>query len=604
MSKALRNFMIILLVLLLVGGACWYLFIYRSSLPATIYTTLADFFDEHGRAATAVHFYAKASAQDPGNLDLAIETANAYEACGNYTKAEYVLVRAISHSPDALDGYLALSSVYVAQDKLLDAERLISACSNEQIKEQLSALRPSAPVIQADTEFSLEPITAALSYTGGTAYYSVTEEYPTLGDEPYEAPFTLGYGTTQVTAIVVGENGLVSPLVSADFTVCGEITTVTFASEDFDTWYREQMGISRHADIISSDLWTVSELTLPAEVADLSDLSWFVGLTRLELQGTTAEDFSPLTSLPLLESLDLTGTALQGEDLESIAAIPTLKELRIGSCGVADLTALSALSALTVLDISDNQIASIEALAALPALEELRMQGNQVDSIAALAAAGSLRILDVSGNAIENLGALSANTALEELHADECGISDLSPLENKTALTVLSAAKNKIDDISALKNCIALQELDLSSNQIATLAPLYALTSMTNLDVSSNLLAVSPSFTDDNGLIFLNLSFNALEEVDGLTNLHELNYLNVNNNRLTDISVIADLANLIQVDALQNPLVGVASLESRSIVVSYDPGFTLPEEETEKGDEATEGEAASDSAPAGETTIE
>ena len=73
-----------------------------------------------------------------------------------------------------------------------------------------------------------------------------------------------------------------------------------------------------------------------------------------------------------------------------------------------------------------------------------------------------------------------------------------------------------------------------------------------------------------------------------MTNLHSLNYLNVNNNRLTDLSQISPLANLIQVDALQNPLVGVASLEARSIIVSYDAGFTLPEEETTEEAEETE----------------
>ena len=588
MSKALRNFLIIFLILAVLAAACWFLFIHRSGLPATVYTSIAEFFGDHGRESLAVDFYAKASAQEPENVSLAIRTAEAYESCGNFTKAEYVLVRAISHSPDALDGYLALSGVYVRQDKLLDAERLISACANESIKEQLTALRPAAPVIQSDVTFSLEPFAAALSYSGGIAYYSLSREYPTTADAPYADPIAMDYGVTHVSAIVVGDNGLVSPLAEADFTVCGELTEVSFLSEEFETWYREENGIARHESILSSDLWTVSELTISAELTDLRDLSHFVGLEALNLQATAAEDLSVLSSLPMLRTLDLSGRALQAGDLELIAAIPSLCELRLSGCGIADVSPLASLSALTVLDLSSNAVESIDALAALAALEELYLQDNSLNAITALTASANLRILNLSNNAVENLGALSANAALSELYIENCGIDDLSPLENNAALTLLHAAQNSIDDLAPLQGCSALKELDISNNAVTSLAPLYAATALTTLDASSNALTVSPTFSNDNVILFLNLSFNQLEEVDNMVNLHELNYLNVNNNRLTDLSAIADLANLIEVDALQNPLVGVASLEARSIVVEYDPDFALPEEESEEEEEASE----------------
>ena len=97
MSKALRTILILLLVVIVLGAACWYLFIHRSGLPASVYTAAADYLSNRGRTSLAVDFYGKASAQEPGDVSLAIRTAEAYEADGNYTKAEYVLIAANPH---------------------------------------------------------------------------------------------------------------------------------------------------------------------------------------------------------------------------------------------------------------------------------------------------------------------------------------------------------------------------------------------------------------------------------------------------------------------------------------------------------------------------
>lgn len=594
MSKFLRTLLILLLIVAILGALFWYFFIRGSALPAALYESYAGFCARHGRAASAARFYAKASDRNPADLPLAIAASDAYAQCGNYTKAEYILVRAISYNPDVLDGYLALSALYVQQDKLLDAERLISACSSETVKSQLSALRPDAPVIQPDGGFSYEKSSVSLAYSEGSAYYSTTAEYPTTQSAPYTEPFTLDFGVTEVSAIVVGDNGLVSTLSTAEFTVCGEVAPVTFADEDFDAFVRDLLGKSKHADILSTELWEITDLTIPAELTDLSDLSYFLGLKSLTLQSSGAADLTVLSTLPALETLDLTGTAVSPDTMEAIGSLTTLRELYLGGCGVSSLDSLASLTKLQILDASDNQLTAIDALAAMPELQTLRLQSNEIASLAPLTTATALQILDISGNPAGSLGALSANTALTELYASECAISDISPLENKAALTTLDLSKNSITSIAALQSCAALTSIDAASNQISDLTPVLALPLLSNLDVSSNQITASPTFAENTPLLTLNLSFNQLTEVTGLSNLHALNYLNISSNRVADLSAITDLANLIQVDAYQNPIEDVSALEAHSIIVNYDPGYTLPEEAPaeESSEEAAEAPAA------------
>lgn len=578
MNKVLRNILIAVLIIAILAAAFWYFFLHESYLPANLYSAYAAFLENSGRYEQAAKFYSKAMTVEPEQIEWALKAAAAYEKDVNYTKAEYSLVRSISANPEALDLYLALSRIYIAQDKLLDAERLISACSNETIKEALSSMRPSAPVIQPEGGFTLEPTTFTLSYNGGIAYYSLNEEYPSKEDPAYAEPVALDYGVTTVSALVVSEDGLVSPLVTAEFTVCGEITEVAFEDEAFDTMMRELLGKSRHGEILSTDLWTISELTIPAEIANLSDLHHFVGLKSLTLQSSTASDFSVLTSLPVLETLDLSGSALNQNAIDAIGSIATLTRLNISGCGVRSIDSLTALTGLAQLDASQNSLTDVSALAAMPSLQEVNLSGNQIASITPLAAATQLTVLDLSGNPIEALGAISANTSLTTLKLANCGISDLSPLENKVMLEILDLSENEITDVTPLQNCASLVDLDLSSNQLEDITAITGLLTLENLDVSSNLLKVSPQFPDGTALLTLNLSFNKLEEVDGLTKLHQVNYICLNDNRLTDISAIADLAALLQVDAYHNPLVGVASLEERSIIANYDPGYELPQE--------------------------
>ena len=92
---------------------------------------------------------------------------------------------------------------------------------------------------------------------------------------------------------------------------------------------RDLLGKNAHTEILSTELWAITELTVPAEITNLTDLSHFVGLKTLNLQNSAAADFTVLADLPALTSLDVTGSQLGSEGVAAIGSIPTLMELHI-----------------------------------------------------------------------------------------------------------------------------------------------------------------------------------------------------------------------------------------------------------------------------------
>lgn len=104
-----------------------------------------EHFYEAGRYSRAVAFYKAAMRFAPKDAELAIRLADAYKKSGNYTKAEYTLVSTITQIPDSVSLYVALSGTYVEQDKLLDAETMLSRITNDAVRTQIDALRPPHP---------------------------------------------------------------------------------------------------------------------------------------------------------------------------------------------------------------------------------------------------------------------------------------------------------------------------------------------------------------------------------------------------------------------------------------------------------------------------
>lgn len=287
MKYILKIFLIVLLVVAIIGAACWFFLVQRPDLTMSVFAYWGDHFYDAGRYNRAVSLYETACRLDPQNANLPVRLAQAYINSGNYTKAEYTLVSAITNNPESVQLYVALSKTYIAQDKILDAEQMLDRITSSDVKAQIDALRPRAPVLSPESGYYSEYIDVSVQATGGQAYLAVNLDFPSIQTDAYEGPVTLAAGDSKVVAVTVAENGLVSDAVYAGYTIGSVVEEVTLSDAALDSYVRELLGKRASDTLMSDELWEIEELVLPEGVEDLSDLTRFAGLTSLTIQNAT-----------------------------------------------------------------------------------------------------------------------------------------------------------------------------------------------------------------------------------------------------------------------------------------------------------------------------
>ena len=560
MKHTLKILIPILLILALLIGACCFFLIARRDLTESVFTYWGNHFYNNGRYGRAITCYKLAMHFAPKDAELAIWLSNAYKRSGNYTKAEYTLVNAITQSPDAADLYIALSKTYVEQDKLLDAETMLGRITNDAVRTQIDALRPAAPVIEPESGTYTEYIDVTITGTEGTVYAVCNSDFPAEETDIYTGPISLTAGESKIVALSVAENGLVSDAAYAGYTVGNVVEEVKLSDAGLDAYVRELLGKTAGSAIMSDDLWAVEELDLPDTVASLEDLSYFSGLRSLSLHHGTGLDLSVLSQLPTLRSLDLSGCTLSTEAMNTIVTLPELTSLNLSGCAVAEIDALISLQKLETLDLSNNTISDLTALSALLALKEL----------------------DLTNNPITSLSNLKNCTELETLRAGQCAITRIAGLADHTKLKTLVLSGNQITDISALAGCTALETLDLSSNSIADISVVSGFKQLVDLNVSSNQIAELPQFDADTPLWHVDISHNQIESFAGLEGNLAVNFINADYNRIKSIAKMESCVMLVRMNLWDNPVDAdeVKQLQDVGILINYNPNYTEPESDS------------------------
>ena len=563
MKRVLKIVIPLVVVLALLGTAAWFFLSFRADLTAGFLRGQAAKMVERERYSRAVTYYNWAWQLDPENQEIPLALAEAYAGSGNYTKAEYTLVRAISARPQDVDLYVALCQVYVAQDKLLDAVQMLDRTSDAEVKAALDELRPAAPVLSPENGYYTEYIEVTADGGGNAVYLSIDGDYPSMEDDAYTGPVTLPGGETMVMAVAVDENQMVSQAVQNGYTIGGVVEPVTLNDPAIDAAVREQLGMTAGETLMTDDLWSIAELTLPDTVADLADLSHFTGLTTLTIQNVSGLDFSVLSQLTSLQTLDLSGCTISTGSLDAIAGLTGLRVLRLNNCALTDINALSQLTALTELQLANNSLTDIGVTSLMLDLETVTLTNNPITSIAGLSACTKLKSLDISGCSVTSIASLSGKTALETLLAGNNQIADLSPLEGCTALSVLEVPYNLVSDISVLAQLPALTRFVGNNNQITAV----------------------PDFDEETSkLQYIQLDYNEVADLAGLQGINSLNYVYADYNQVETILPLKNNINLIQINVWDNPIPEeeVKSLQENSIIVNYNPNYEPPEEDGEE----------------------
>ncbi len=568
MKKVLKVLIPLILILALLISACWYFLIYNRPLTVNFLMDQADSMVSNERYERAILYNKWAWSLMPEWTDLALDLADTYIATGNYTKAEYTLVSAISSNPGKGGLYEALCRIYVQQNKLLDAVQMLDRITDAQVVDYMNTARPAAPVLTPESGYYTEYIEVSVQSDAPYVYITKDGKYPSNDTDLYTGPLNMEAGETTLITLAVNEQGLVSPAAVFGYTVGGVVEPVELSDPAVDSAVREVLGYTADQTIMSDDLWGIQTLELSDTVSDLSDLARFTGLTSLTIHDVSGLEMSVFHQVPTLQELDLSGCTISTQSMTSISSLTNLQILRLSNCALTDISALSSLIMLEELDLSGNFVSDISVVALMPELKSISLSNNPLESIAGLSICSKLEYADLRDCNVQSIGALSGKSALRTLLASNNQIADLSPLKDCRSMETLLLSNNLISDISVLRSMPKLVTFEANYNAV------------TEIPALQNSAAALVSFI---------ANYNDIEDVSGLSGIDTLNYVELDYNQVKDISPLTENYNLIQLDVWDNPIPDIAEavkpFEESSIIVNYNPNYEIPEEPEEDTEE-------------------
>ena len=571
MKKLIHFLVPLLMIVLVIASIGWYLFVYDRAFTRDLLLQQARDNDLKGNTSLSSWFYNLAYGFSGQDENVAIELANQYKASGNYTKAEVTLSKAIRDGATK-ELYIALCKTYVEQDKILDAVSMLANIPNASIKAELEAMRPAAPQADYPSGYYSQYISVTLSSSEGTTlYYTTDGDYPSIADEPYSAPIELPLGESQVYAVSVADNGLVSPVTILGYTIGGVIEPVIFMDASMEQAIRAALGYDQSHVLYTNDLWQITELEVPSDAMTLEDLIYLTYLENLTVNGRNMSNLQDFAGLNHLKKLNLSGCRFPADSLKTIASLPHLKELNLSNCSLSTLSGLENAESLEILDISNNTIRNLEPLSNMSALSELYLQHNAVANLTVVGGLPELTVLDVSYNALTSIAPLTGNVRLTKLNASNNQIGDVSAAASLPMLAELNLDYNGLTDISGLSGCASLKTLTVSNNQLSSIDALSGMNTLERLDFSYNSVSSLPDFGANSAMQVIDGSYNALESIDSIAKMADISYIYMDYNKLTSVDALADCFHLVQVNVYGNEIPDVSALTEHDILVNYDP---------------------------------
>ncbi len=576
MKRVLKIVVPILLALGIIVSAVWYFIQYDRGFTQDILISCARKAEDNGNRRLSTFFYDWAYRQSDEDETVAIELAEQYKQAGNYTKAEYTLSNAIADGGSA-QLYIALCKTYVEQSKFLDAMNMLNNISDPEIKAELEQMRPKPPIGYPDPGSYNEYIDVPLIAEGGSIYVSTNTSFPSAKNA-YRHPIQLTSGQNTIQAVVVGDNGLVSPLLTLSYIVIDVVEEVTLEDPAIEAAIREILQVESDHVLYSNELWQISELEVPAGTKSLNDLEHLRFLEKLTISELDFESYEPLSKLTVLSDLVILNTDLNTDHLAIIGKLPELKHLTIAGCGISAIEKLAGCNKLVHLDLNNNAIRDLEPLKGLRDLEYLNLSHNAVSDLSMLKDLTKLSWLDISFNSITSISPLAGCTKLSRIYVQNNALISLGGAEQIAGLTHLIAAHNQLTDVSILAANTALTDLDLSYNEVSDITAFSTLSKLQNFNFSHNQVTALPDFSKDSNLVAIDGTDNLLASLEQLEGLPHLNKVYMDNNaQITSVDCLSTCSKLMEVRVLATGVTNVSKLKDLGVVVAYTPVGTVTE---------------------------
>ncbi len=571
MKRFLKVIVPLLLAVAILFSIGWYLLEYDPEFTRDLLLSQARLMEKNGNMTAAVWFYDLAYAQSIENDHVAIELAEKFKALGNYTKAEYTLSKAIEDG-GTVPLYTALCKTYVEQNKLMDAVQMLDKISNPEMKQQLDALRPEAPTVSLEPGHYSQYLTVTVDVTSGWLFATTDGEFPSIREDYYREPITLTQGRNTILALCITDGGLVSPLASFTYTVDGVIEEVTFQDPAVEDAVRTQLEVRPGTPLMSSDLWMITEFTLPSGAVSCQDLRWMKNLEKLTIENNVLDSLESLSGMQKLSQVTITGCILSTQELAIIGKLPALARLDLSGCSLSSIDGLENAVNLQYLDLSDNNIRNIDALMGLRKLETLDLSHNAVVSLEQISQLSSLHALDVSYNSVVTTAPLQNLSGLTALYLNGNGLMQLEGFEALTGLKILEAGENKLVDISVLSGCTQLERLNVANNTLLDLSVVSNFGSLRELLFAYNEVEVLPRFAPGTPLVTVDGSHNHISSLEPLTGMQFLEYVMMDyNGGISNLGPLANCPSLKLVNVYRTCVTSVSVLTDLGVIVNFKP---------------------------------
>lgn len=572
MKKFLKVFLPILLSVVILSGCVWYFLVYDRDLTRDLLLGGARFFEQQGSAAISGWLYDLAFDNFGDNDEITLELVQQHLNNGNYTRAESTLYKAIRNGGGS-ELYLALSRIYLEQDKVLDAVAILDAATNPHIKAELDAARPEAPTCDNPPGFYNQYIQVSFQAKAAKLYVNTQGQYPSITSDLYTQPFTLNGGENVFYCVAVSDDGIVSPLNIFGYTVGGVIEQVQFHDASMEKAIRNALGVSEDKTLYSNALWDIKEFIVPEDAQDYSDLRHFAFLQKLTINDGVSGQLRVLSNLTNLESLTIVDTPLMQEELSAIGTLTKLTSLTLDGCTISTTAPLADCVNLIHLDLSNNAIRNLDVLSNMTELKSLVLHRNAVTSLDILSACLNLEKLDLSNNAITDLTPIFELPKLTELDVSFNKLENLDGIDGMKVISVLNLGNNLLADISAISACASITKLNVSNNTLTEINALASLPNLIDLDFSYNAVTAIPEFKkSSSGLQNIDGSYNKISSLKPLEGITSLRTVSMDYN--TEISLLTWLERcpmLIRVNVYGTKVKDVSCLTDQEIVVNFNP---------------------------------
>ncbi len=569
MKTFVRALLLILLAAAIILGTAWYLLEYDRDFTHDLLLEGARFFEEKNMHELSTRLYDAAYKYGTNIDEISLELADYYLSVGNFAKVERTLSRAIKDGGGA-EIYIALSRAFVQQDKILDALKLMESVTDPTIRSQLELLRPASPTPSIPSGRYNEYLTLTFRAESGSLYVA-QNPIPSVENDLYTGPISLSSGETTLYSIAVGENGLVSPVSTHQYTIFGVIEQVTFEDSAMEKAIRNALNIPEGIPVYTNELWELRSFVIPEDAYNYSDLRYLPYLEELSVSGGR-DSLSYITELESLKTLTIQNTSIDAETLQGIFKHTGLTSLTLRNCGLTSLLGFEGLTELTYLDLGENVLRNLSPLSNLKKLQVLYLDHNAVVELTALQNLTALQELDLSYNSIANLNPLATLRTLQQLNLRSNLIADVTAIGRLTTLTYLDLSYNKITSISVLSTCKNLVELLITNNQITNLSSLSPCIKLERLDFSHNSVTTLPTWSKNCLLYSIDGSHNKLSSVQPLSGLANLCMVTLDyNEKLSDVKPLTKCPNLGMLSVYGTSVKDISAFVDLEITVYYDP---------------------------------